>query len=135
MCPQTSAFVPALQKIPEGAAKAAAARSSAKGKGGEQKGAEDSKAAKTSKAAAPMRGKRGAPKAAAAGMISQLGRRLLHMRIMLCELMTTCLTELPVSHEFHEPVMYMFYMSLPLASPIATGHSQQAVSSESSLKA
>lgn len=89
MC-QTSAYVPALQKVPPGAAKAAAAGSSAKGKAGKQKAAEEGGAGK-SRAAAPKQGRRAVPKPAA-GMISQLGRRLLHMRIMLCELLAcpTC---------------------------------------------
>lgn len=81
MC-QTSAFVPALQKVPPGAAKAAAA----KGKGSKQKTAEEGGAAAKSPAASPKQGRRPASKPAA-GMISQLSRRLLHMRIMLCELL------------------------------------------------
>ena len=79
--------MPALQKIPPGTAKAAAAGSSGKGKGSKQKVAEEGAAAK---AAAPKQSRRVASKPAA-GMISQLGRRLLHMRIMLCELLA-CLT-------------------------------------------
>ena len=83
MC-QTSAYVPALQKVPPAAAKVAAAGSSVKGKAGKQKAAAESGAAKNG-AAAPKQGRRAAPKPTA-GMISQLSRRLLHMRIMLCEL-------------------------------------------------
>ena len=90
MC-QTSAYVPALQKLRPGAAKGTATGSSLKGKGGKQKHAEEGGAAK-SPAAAPKEGRRAVPKPAA-GMISQLSRRLLHMRIMLCELLAcpTCI--------------------------------------------
>ena len=80
---QTSAFVPALQKIPAGAAKAAS-EAATKGKGGKQKAATEGKAAK---AAVSKRGRRVTSGPAAAGMIGQLSRRLLHMRIMLCELL------------------------------------------------
>ena len=83
---QTSAFVPALQKIPAGAAKAA--ESAAKGKGGKQNAEGGTKPAKASKAAAPRGGPRGKARPAAAGMVSRLSRRLLHMRIMLCELLS-----------------------------------------------
>ena len=83
---QTSAFVPALQKIPAGAAKAA--ELAAKGKGGEQNAEGGTKPAKASKAAAPQGGPRGKARPAAAGMVSRLSRRLLHMRIMICELLS-----------------------------------------------
>ncbi|CAL5219550.1 g1404 [Coccomyxa viridis] len=59
---RTSAFVPALQKIPPGTAKAAAAGSSGKGKGSKQKVAEEGAAAK---AAAPKQSRRVASKPAA----------------------------------------------------------------------
>lgn len=75
--------MPALQRIPAGAAKAAS-EAAAKGKGGKQKAAPEGKAAK---AAASKRGKRVMSGPAAAGTIVQLSRRLLHMRIMLCELL------------------------------------------------
>ena len=94
---QTSAYVPALQKLPPGAAKGAAAGSATKGKGGKQKPAEEGGAAK-SLPAAPKRGRRAVSKPAA-GMISQLSRRLLHMRIMLCELFA-CPTCAPPSSAF-----------------------------------
>ena len=83
---QTSAFVPALQKIPAGSAKAA--ESAAKGKGGKQNADGGTKPAKASKAAAPKGVTRGKARPAAAGMVSRLSRRLLHMRIMLCELLS-----------------------------------------------
>ena len=83
---QTSAFVPALQKIPAGAAKAA--ELAAKGKGGRQKADGGTKPAQATKAAAPRGGTRGHSRPAAAGMVSRLSRRLLHMRIMLCELLS-----------------------------------------------
>lgn len=85
---QTSAIVPALQKLPQKDAKAAS-EPAAKGKGGKQKAGGQSKAAKTGKAAAPKRGSRAAAGPAAAGMISMLSRRLLHMHIMLCELLSS----------------------------------------------
>lgn len=60
---RTSAFVPALQKIPAGAAKAAS-EAAAKGKGGKLKAAPEGKAAK---GAASKRGKRVTSEPAAAG--------------------------------------------------------------------
>lgn len=74
--------MPALQKIPPGAATAVAA----KGKGSKQKKPAEEGGTAKSLAAAPKQGRRAASKPAA-GMISQLSRRLLHMRIMLCELL------------------------------------------------
>ena len=83
---QTSAFVPAFQKIPAGTAKPA--ESAAKGKGGKQNAEGGTKPAKASKAAAPRGATRGKARPAAAGMVSRLSRGLLHMRIMLCELLS-----------------------------------------------
>ena len=83
---QTSAFVPALQKIPTGAAKAA--ELAAKGKGGKQDTDGGAKPAKAPKAAVPRGGTRGKARPPAAGMVGRLSRRLLHMRIMLCELLS-----------------------------------------------
>lgn len=83
---QTSAFVPALQKIPAGAAKAA--ELAAKGKSKKQKANGGSKPAKATKTAVPQGGTRQKAPPAAAGMVSRLGRRLLHMRTMLCELLS-----------------------------------------------
>ena len=83
---QTSAFVPALQKIPATAAKAAAL--AAKGNGEKQKADGGSKPAKATKAAVPRGGTRGKARPTAAGMVSRLSRRLLHMRIMLCDLLS-----------------------------------------------
>ena len=78
--------MPALQKIPAGAAKPA--ESAAKGKGGTQNADGGTKPARASKAAAPRGGTRGKAPPAAAGMASRLSRGLLHMRIMLCELLS-----------------------------------------------
>ena len=75
--------MPALQKIPAGAAKAAGL--AAKGKGEKQKADEGSQPAKATRGPVPRGGTRGKARPAAAGMVSRLSRRLLHMRIMLCE--------------------------------------------------